>query len=48
MDSTTGEDVRGLRARGSRVDYDLYGAVDVRLVDRNGSVRLQAGCVLCG
>jgi len=41
MDSTTTEDVRGFRTKGSRVDCGLYGAVGVRLADGSGGV-------LCG
>jgi len=41
VDVTTREDARGSKARGSRGDYGLYGAVGVRLVEGNESV-------LCG
>ena len=39
MEVTTREDGRRLKARGSRVDYALYGAEGVRLADGNGSAR---------
>ncbi len=47
MEVTTREDGRGSKARGSRADHGQYGAIGVRLVDRNGSVRLEVARCRC-